>query len=106
MTCIKCGGARIRTEILPRYQDDGLVGLANVVILNAAQQYLCEDCGEDNGISVPDVEGLEAAVAVARVMIPVKLKGCELKFLRTALGLKAKDLAEMLDVADENISSK
>ena len=61
MTCIKCGSARIRTDTLPEYQDDGLVGLANVVVTaNAAQRYVCEECGEDNGISVPDISGLDS----------------------------------------------
>jgi transcriptional regulator with XRE-family HTH domain len=105
MTCIKCGSSRIRTETLPRYQDDGLVGLANVVVLNAAQQFTCEICSENNGVAVPDIEGLEAAVAVARVMSPGKLTGREIRFLRTALGLKAKELAERLEIkADETIS--
>jgi hypothetical protein len=104
MTCIKCGSDRVRSEILPEYRDDGLVGLPNVVILNAARQFVCVECGEDNGISVPDIDGLEAAVAVTRVMTPVKLRGSELRFLRRALGLKAKELAERLEVADETIS--
>ncbi len=106
MTCMKCGANGIRTETLPRYQDDGLVGLPNVVVLNAARQYTCEECGTDNGISVPDIKGLEAAVAVTRVMIPVKLTGREIRFLRTALGLKATELAERLGIggAGEKIS--
>jgi DNA-binding transcriptional regulator YiaG len=106
MTCIKCGGDRIRTETLPQYQDDGLVGLANVVVLNAAQRHICETCGEDNGISVPDVQGLEAAVAVARVMIPIRLTAKEIRFLRTALGMKAKELRERLEVGSEETISR
>jgi DNA-binding transcriptional regulator YiaG len=106
MTCLKCGAPRIRTKTLPRYQDDGLVGLPNVVVLNAARQHTCEACGTDNGISVPDVEGLEAAVAVTRVMIPVRLSGREIRFLRTALGFKATELADKLEIggAGEKIS--
>jgi DNA-binding transcriptional regulator YiaG len=106
MTCIQCGSSRIRTETLPRYQDDGLVGLPNVVILNAAQQYTCEECGTENGVSVPDVEGLEAAAAVARIMIPVKLTGKEIRFLRTALGMKARELREQLEVGSEELVSR
>ena len=98
MTCLKCGASCIRTETLPRYQDDGLVGLPNVVVLNAARQYICEECGADNGISVPDIEGLEAAVVVTRVMIPVRLSGREIHFIRTTLGFKAKELAEQLGI--------
>jgi transcriptional regulator with XRE-family HTH domain len=106
MTCIKCGSCRIHTETLAEYQGDGLVGLANVVVLNAAQRYVCEECGEDNGVSVPDVEGLEAAVAVTRVMIPVRLTSKEIRFLRTALGMKAKELRERLEVGSEETISR
>lgn len=106
MTCLQCGGSRVRTQILERYRDDGLVGVPNVVVLSAAKQYFCEECGADNGVSIPDVEGLQAAAAVARVMIPVRLNGQEIRFLRTALGLKATELAEQLGIggAGEKIS--
>jgi transcriptional regulator with XRE-family HTH domain len=105
MTCVKCGGIRITAHTLPRYEDDGMVGLPNVVILNAAQRFVCDECGEDNGIRILNEEGLEAAVAVNRVMMPLKLIGREIKFLRKAIGLTGKQLAEVLGVqAEETIS--
>jgi transcriptional regulator with XRE-family HTH domain len=81
------------------------VGLPNVVILNAAQQFVCDECGEENGIEIPDERGLEAAVAVNRVMMPLKLIGREIRFLRKAIGLTGKQLCEVLGIqAEETIS--
>ncbi len=103
-TCAHCGGKRLRIEIIKEYQDDNLIGLPGVVVLDAARKYVCEDCGEENGISIPDEEGLEAAVAVARAGVPIALRGQEIRFLRRALGLTAKQLAEYLPATEESVS--
>jgi len=104
MTCVRCGGKRLRVEIIKEYQDDGLIGLAGVVVLDAARKYVCEDCGEENEISIPDEEGLEAAAALARVGLPVALRGYEIRFLRRALCLTAAQLAENLPATEESVS--
>lgn len=106
MTCVKCGCGRINARTLARYEDDGLVGLPNVVILNAAQEFVCEECGTDNGIAIPDEKGLEAAVAVNRVMMPLKLIGREIRFLRKSIGLTAKQLVGALGLQAEETVSK
>lgn len=94
----------MRVEIVKEYRDDGLIGLPGVVVLDAARKYVCEDCGEENGISVPDEEGLEAAAALVRVGLPVALRGHEIRFLRRALGLTAAQLAEYLPATKESVS--
>ena len=104
MTCTRCGASRFRTETIKEYEDDGLIGLPGVVVLDAAQKYICEECGEEGGISIPDEAGLEVAVMVARIGIMVKLTGEEVRFLRKGLGLTAKQLAESLQVAEETVS--
>ena len=55
-------------------------------------------------ITIPDVKGLVAAAAVARVMLPTKLNGSEIKFLRKAAGLSAKDFAKTISVRPETLS--
>lgn len=104
MTCIECGG-EVVTKTLPVYRDDGLIGLPCVVLLDAAEESTCAACGTDNGISIPDAEGLEIAVAVARVCYPLKLNAQEIRFLRRALGSQAKDLADELEVRPETVSN-
>lgn len=104
MTCIECGG-EVVTKTLPVYCDDGLIGLPCVALLDAAEQSTCAACGTDNGISIPDAEGLEVAVAVARVCYPLKLNAQEIRFLRRALGFQAKQLADELEVRPETVSN-
>jgi DNA-binding transcriptional regulator YiaG len=53
---------------------------------------------------VPDVQALEAAIAVARVTVPDKLNGKEIRFLRKAICKKASELARFLDVTPETFS--
>src|SRR4051794_6434984 len=52
-------------------------------------------------ISITDPAGLMAAIVRSRVLHPQKLTGPDLKFIRAALGLKAKTLAERLELTPE-----
>lgn len=79
---------------------ENLMGLP-VVLLNAAFE---AKHGDETGIVVPDVEALECAMAVARVMVPAKLAGNEIRFLRKVIGEKAVNLAKFLDVTAETFS--
>ena len=67
MTCTRCRGKRIRVETMKEYHDDGLIGLPGVVVLDAARKYVCEDCGEENGISIDAYrfEGIESIFDLA-----------------------------------------
>lgn len=104
MACEQCGADNISSQVLAIYRDEGMVGLPNIILLGAVEQQICGECGAENGIRIPDLEGLEAAVAVARIGVPIKLNGEEIRFLRKALGLRSKDLAECLQVREETIS--
>ena len=84
---------------IERYVDDSM-GLP-IVLEDSA---IASSFDGEEGVVVPDVKGLEAAMAVARVIIPDKLRGEEIKFLRKAIGLKAVDLASFLDVVPETLS--
>jgi transcriptional regulator with XRE-family HTH domain len=88
-----------KQKFLPRYKDK-LMGLP-VVLLNAA--YECSH-GEERGVIVPDVSELESAIALARVTIPEKLSGAEIKYLRKAIGEKANTIAVYLDLSPEHFS--
>jgi transcriptional regulator with XRE-family HTH domain len=56
------------------------------------------------GVHVPDPEGLEAAVAMTRIIRASKLSGTEFRSLRRACDLRAIELAEYLEVRPETIS--
>ncbi|MGF7173367.1 hypothetical protein [Azospirillum doebereinerae] len=100
-TCVVCEAPISEIEILPSYDDDAF-GIP-ITIKNAVQRHVCPSCGFD-GIEIPDSEGLEAAVAVGRIMIPVQLSGPEIKFLRKACGMNGKQFSEAMHVDNAVLS--
>jgi transcriptional regulator with XRE-family HTH domain len=84
---------------IARYPDK-LMGIP-VVLLDAAYEV---SHGEEKGVVVPDLKGLEAAIAVARTSVPFKLAGNEIRCLRRAIGEKARDIASFLDLTPEHYS--
>jgi len=103
--CRKCG-AHLRPVPLARYPADTVVGLPGIAVLYAAILMDCptEGCEGGTYVYVPDVPELEAALAIARIMIPVKLTGDEVRFLRNTVRLKAKEIAELVQVTPETVS--
>jgi DNA-binding XRE family transcriptional regulator len=86
-------------RVLQRFLDT-LMGV-RVLLINSA--FEAEQDGEKVPV-VPDIVGLEAAIAVARVTVPDKLTGKEIRFLRKAICKKASELARFLDVTPETLS--
>jgi DNA-binding transcriptional regulator YiaG len=90
-------------QVLDEYEDD-LIGIGNpVTLINAVYEERCEACGFTQKV-IPDLDGLIAAVAASRALHPLKLRGEEIKFMRKALEVSAKDLAALMNVAPETIS--
>jgi DNA-binding transcriptional regulator YiaG len=90
---------RSEVRTLPEFLDEDM-GIP-VILIDAA--YVAQS-GDSSGVVVPDVAGLEASMAIARVMDDFKLGGKEFKFLRKAIGIKAVDLADFLGVTPETLS--
>lgn len=90
-------------RVLPRYEERGLGLPYPVVLLNAAVEH-SDAAGNVLGVSVPDLEGLAAAVAVARAFLPVELTGSEVRFMRKVIGMSAKDFAEALKLDPASLS--
>lgn len=89
-----------RTEVLPRYEDD-LFGIP-VTLLNAVIQETHEDGSVF--VTIPDERTLAAAIAMARAMLPIKLRANDIRMMRKTLGMKAKNFAEALDMAPSRLS--
>lgn len=90
---------------IPRYQARKvLMGGMHVELIDVVQALVCGKCGEVLRTDIPDMPGLVAAVSVARAKEPLKLNGQEIRFLRKAIGLTAKELAGDLDVSEETVS--
>jgi DNA-binding transcriptional regulator YiaG len=99
--CGKCGG-NLKVETLHTFRADSL-GIDGVDVIDAVQQASCVKCSEIAYTTIPDIPELIAATALWRAMIPIKLNAEEIRFLRQALGLQQKELAEELGVEPETI---
>lgn len=104
-TCKTCSAAgQSASEGLPVDEYIYHTGMKSieVVLIKSVTRYGCPECGED--FSVPDLNGLNIAIAVTRVKLSVKLSGDEIRFIRKTMQLSAKDTATFLDVSPETVS--
>lgn len=100
-TCGECGGRRMKETVLPEFETD--LGGVTVRLMHAVIQEKCEDCGEWT-IEIPDLPGLIRATALARAMLPFKLSGKDVKFMRKALDMTGKDFADAMELTPETVS--
>ncbi|MBS0986634.1 hypothetical protein [Acetobacter thailandicus] len=80
------------------YEEDGLGLPYAVTLVDAAEEEIDDKTGEVIGISVPDMEGLAAAVAMARVLSPIGLLSQEVRFLRDVLDMGSAEMAKALSM--------
>lgn len=90
-------------RIVPLYEVDTLGAPFKVTIYHCAALRTDPVTGEET-VNIPDLVGLINAVVRARVTDDRKLNGREIKFVRNALGLRAKQVAEFLDMSPEHFS--
>jgi DNA-binding transcriptional regulator YiaG len=90
-------------NVLDEYDASTMVGLRTIVC-GAAIEHVGSD-GEV-AMEIPKLQELLAAVAVTRCLIPIKLRGAELKAIRHIMKLTMSDLAKRLDdrTATETVS--
>lgn len=90
-------------KTLPVYDATVLVGLRTTVFDAAIERV--EDDGEVT-IELPKLQELLAAAAVARCLMPIKLRGAEIKTMRRLMKMTHAELAERLDpkTAAETVS--
>lgn len=98
-----CAHAKVSLKKLPEHLTTGF-GIP-LLLVDAAEQEICDACNEFIGdIHIPDTVGLIAAAAVYRITIPQRLTGSELRFLRKAMKMPSKKLAELLGITAETLS--
>jgi DNA-binding transcriptional regulator YiaG len=102
--CGNCGGGSIKKLLIPSYDADLLGAPFSVVLENSVWAEVCEKCESKVATIIPDLDDLVRSVAMCRAMMPRKLSGKEIKFLRTSVGCKAKEVAAKLDLAPEHLS--
>src|SRR5688572_21190760 len=104
MKCTTCSAVGKEVRVVSEYQADLLGAPFPVVLLNAVEEHWCTSCNKKLETVIPDLTGLLQAVAMTRAGIPRKLNGAEIKFLRHAVGMKAKQFAKKLEMSAENLS--
>lgn len=104
MRLCDCGG-RLETKHLSKHEDKrlGLPGV-KLTLFNAVTLEKCALCGRVDSVTISNLEGLVATVALARVLHPAKLNGGEILFLRKAMEFTAKELAAQMEVNEQTIS--
>lgn len=85
-------------KTIDRYEETGLGLPYAITLIDGAEVEIDDETGAEVGISVPDQEQLAAAVALARVLVPVQLAPEEIKFVRFVLGMTATAFADELCV--------
>lgn len=90
-------------HVVPTFVMDTLGSPFKVTLLDSVTVSVDPKTGK-KVVTVPDVVGLIGAVVRARVCHQRKLNGAEIKFIRNALSLKAKAVAEFLDMSPEHLS--
>ncbi len=87
-------------RILEEHDATALVGISTIV-LNAAVYN-----EEDDTVEVPKLRELMAATAVARCLVPIRLRGSEIRAIRKIMQLTLAELASRMDgrAAPETVS--
>src|SRR4051794_10541467 len=94
-------------KTLERYDATALIGLPVIVVNGAKEITEAGDNGEtESYVHIPQLEELSAAVAMARCLMPHRLRGCEIRAVRKILGMTARDLSDAMgeNTAVETIS--
>ena len=86
-----------RREIMPEYREE-LLGLPYPVILKNGVIRKFDAAGETLGHTIPNLEGMVAAVAIVRARMPIKLLPEEIRFMRKAVDMRAKAFAGAIGV--------
>jgi transcriptional regulator with XRE-family HTH domain len=100
-TCTECGGETLNRSVLPTYETD--LGGIKVRLINCVIRETCGACGEAS-IEIPDLDGLAKAVAMTRALVPIRLTGKEVRFMRLALDMTGREFAEAMDLTPETVS--
>jgi hypothetical protein len=101
----QCQNHELKETLLECYQvPEELIGIEGVSLHTAVVEVKCVRCGYLHSILIPNLQGLIAAVAVARSLMPLKMRGHEVRFMREALDLTAMELATPIAIGATQIS--
>lgn len=90
-------------RVVPKYNLDTLGAPFIVTLINSVRLRKDNSTGEEK-ITIPDPGGLIKAVVRSRVVHTRKLGGEDIRFIRQSLDVKAKHMADFLEMTPEHFS--
>lgn len=99
--CVACGGRVGVKSVLPSYETD--LGGMKVRLINCVIRETCAACAEGT-TEIPDLVGLAKAVAMARALVPIRLTGKEVRFMRHAMDMTGREFASAMELTPETVS--
>lgn len=100
--CLECGCPNMMHTILDEWVED--LGGVTVKLFDAVHCYTCQKCG-NRETEIPHLKSLVRTAAIARALIPVKLSGPEIRFMRRALDMTQEEFGDAMGVgAKETVS--
>lgn len=97
-------GVGASTYVAEEFEATDLGAPFKVVLHGAVKVKKDTETGNLVSYSIPDLEGLIAVIVISRTLHPRKLCGPDIKFIRKALVMKQKELADKLELSVEHLS--
>lgn len=97
------GSGRSNTRVVEEFNAD-MLGAPFKVVLRNSVEVSYDKSGEVTDYHIPDMDGLLRALVLERVVHERKLSGPDIRFMRKALSIQAKDLAQKIAVSAEHLS--
>ena len=94
----------VESRLVHEYNADLLGAPFKIVLVDSVTEEYCSATGEKLKTVIPDMSGLLRKAAFYRAIMPRKLVGEEIKFLRNAISYKAKQMADALEMTPEHYS--
>lgn len=98
------GAEGVESRLVHEYNADLLGAPFKVVLIDSVKEEYCSSTGDKINTLIPDLQGLLRTIAAQRAIMPRRLNGSEIKFLRNAISFKAKQMAAKLEMSVEHYS--
>jgi DNA-binding transcriptional regulator YiaG len=104
MTIIQHGGMAGSTYVVDQFEATDLGAPFKVILHKSVRVSYSQESGEPISYSIPDLDGLIRTIVISRVLEPRKLSGADIRFIRKAICIKQKDMAQRIETSHEHLS--
>lgn len=97
-------GVKNEAHVVDQFEAKDLGAPFRVILHKAVEVCLDDSTGEVVSYSIPDIDGLIRVVVVKRLLNRRKLSGADIRFVRKAIGVKQKEMAQKIEMSHEHLS--